>query len=280
MKTIVAITIFGACIISMISAINVDANCNAKIQQFKDCHEKIRDQRQNEAKTRDAAIEGCYKASGCTAPPRDQKPNDPDRQKKEACMKDMMIALKAQVQTCVQGKVSGLTLPSDSNRDRKEGDNRGFKGGHGDKGIQQACGTNTGAVATVKACIKKAFTNAQSGQDQEKTRFDNNCKSKAQCDAILGSCKVQLDAAKKAVCECGQQVHGDAAARAKVKAATPSCAGVADPKQRQGGPPKSGKQRSCDDDSGKTDYCKEGYEKFKADRQAKGGQKRPGDDGH
>jgi len=159
MKTIVAIGIFGACLFGTISAITVDANCNAKIQQFKDCHAKIKDQRESDAKTKDVTIDGCYTASGCTPPDKEQKPNDPDRQKKEQCMKDVMTALKSQVQTCIQGKVQGLTIPQDAKRGDDE--HRGSKGGHGDKGIQQACGTNTAAVATVKACIQKAFASAK-----------------------------------------------------------------------------------------------------------------------
>jgi len=151
----------------------------------------------------------------------------------------------------------------------------GFKGGHGDKGIQQACGTNTAAVATVKACIQKAHTSAHSGPDQEKTRFDNNCKAKAQCDQILGTCKAQLDEAKKALCECGQAAHEDSVS---LRATTPSCKGLEAPKPRPGG--QQGKQKACGDDSGKPDYCKEGFEKFQADRKAKGGKGRPGADGH
>jgi len=276
MKTIVAIAIFGACIFGMTSALQIDASCNAKIQQFRDCGEKSRAQRETESKTRDQAIEACYKTSGCTAPVREEK-QDPDRQKKEACQKDIQVALKAKVQTCVQGKIQGLTFPQDEKR-REEG-HRGSRGGHDDKGIQKACGTNTAAVATVKACIKSA--SPPSGPDQQKARFDQNCKARAQCDAILDvKCKSQLDEAKKALCECGQQAHADASAQATLRATTPSCAGLPAPKPRQGGQPE--KQRSCDE-SGKVDYCKEGFDKFQADRKAQEaarGGKHPGGDGH
>lgn len=269
MKTIVAIAIFGACLFGMTSAIiTVDANCNTKIQQYRDCGQKMRDQRESEAKAREDAEKSCFTSNGCTAPGQGQGGNDPDRQKREQCNKDVEVALKAQVQTCVQGKVSGLTFPNDGGK--REEHRRGGGRGGADKMIQQACGSNAAAVPAVKACLQKA--RPQSTPDQERARFNDNCKAKAQCDAILngGPCKAQLDQARTALCQCGQQVEGS---KASIRTSTPSCAGLPAPQQRPGG--QGGQQRSCDN-SGKPDYCQLGFDKFQADRQAN----RQGGNGH
>jgi len=260
---IVAIAIFGACILgSNAAGLTVDATCNTKIQAFRDCHVKISEGRKAEAKTRDDAIQACYKTSGCT--PAVEAPSA-DRQKFEACMKDTMTALGTQVKTCVQGKVTGLTVP-DAKHDG--GEHRGF-GRHGDKEITKACGTNTAAVATVKTCIQQAHTNGQSGPDQEKARFDNNCKAKADCDTGLGAdCKTKLDGIEQAMCECSQAAHSNLET---VRSSTPSCASLPAPKGgAKGG--QGGKQRSCDG-SAKKDYCQLGYDAFQADKKANAGKR-------
>jgi len=272
MKTVVALAIFGACIFGMTSAVTIDAACNGKIQAFKDCHSKIRDQHINDAKQKEAAVDACYTASSCTPPGQGAKPADADRAKKEQCMKDISVTLKAQVEKCVSDKVQGLTLPHDNkNGDEHRG---GMRGGHGDKAIQQACGTNTAAVATVKACIQ-AKAGAQSGPDADRARFDSNCKAKSQCDSLApdAACKAQLDQAHQTLCECGQTARGN---MAQLHTSTPSCAGLPEPKQRSGG-----KQKSCDASSTpQPDICKDGFDKWQANRKAHQGQKPPGSDGH
>jgi len=95
---------------------------------------------------------------------------------------------------------------------------------------------------------------------------------------IDAKCQTQLDAAKQALCECGQSV-ATPTARASLRASTPSCAGLPAQKQGGGGGGQDGKQRSCDGSS-QTDYCKAGFDKYQADKKAKMGQKRPGGDGH
>jgi len=264
MQTIVAIAFFSVCICSLTSAF--DASCNAKFEQFKACHKKIGDGRVAEAKTRDSAIKACYQSSGCTAPP-EAKSADANREKNQACMKDVMKTLKETVKTCVQGKVQGLTIPSDAGHGGPGGHEGGW-GGHGHN-PEKACGTNTAAAATLKTCIQNAHKSAQSGSDQEKSRFDANCKAKADCEAVLGSCKASLDEVEKAMCECGEQIHsGDALTNARKTA--PSCQGLPEP-QHKGGPgggrPK--KQGSCGE--AKKDYCKLGFDAFQADKKARGG---------
>jgi len=266
---IIAIVIFGACIFSMTSAITVDASCNAKIQQFRDCNQKIRDQRESEAKTKEDAMKACFTSSGCTPPGEDGK-RDP---KKEQCFKDVEAALKAKVETCVQSKIQGITFPQDKPGEEHRGGPRGgARGGHGDKGLEQACSNNAGNVAKVKACLQTA-RGPPSTPDQQKQHFDSNCKSRAQCDAILDDkCKTQLDAAKQAVCQCGQQVNADASARATLFGSTPSCQGVQAPQPRPGGGGGGQQPKSCDD-SGKKDYCKLGFDAWQADKKShQGGQ--------
>jgi len=260
---IIAMVIFGASILSTISAITIDAGCNAKIQQFRDCNQKIRDQRESEQKTKEDAMKACFTSNGCTAPGQGGQ-MDP---KKEQCFKDVEANLKTKVETCVQGKIQGLVFPQDSKPQGEHRGGGGARGGHGDQGLQQACSNNAGNVAKVKACIQAA-RGPQSTPDQDKTRFDSNCKSRGQCDAILDAkCKSSLDAAKQAVCECGQQIHADASARAAVFTSTPSCQGMSAPKPRQGGPQQ---QKSCDE-SGKKDYCKLGFDAWQADKKSKQG---------
>jgi len=268
MKTIVALIIFGACIFSTISAITVDAGCNAKIQQFRDCNQKIRDRRESEQQTKEQAMKACFTSSGCTTPGGEGGQRDP---KKEQCFKDVELTLKTKIETCVQGKIQGLAMPHDNKPQEEHRGDRGGqggpRGGHGDQGLQQACSNNAGNVAKVKACIQSA-RGPPSTPDQERARFDDNCKARAQCDTILdANCKSSLDAAKQAVCQCGQQVQADASARATVFTSTPSCQGVTAPKPRQGG---QGGQKSCDD-SGRKDYCKLGFDAWQADKKSKQG---------
>jgi len=259
MNPIVAIAILGACICGWTSAIDFDVTCNAKIQQFRDCHVKIRQGREAEAKTRDSAIQQCYTTSGCT-PPVQGAGNDASRQQREQCMKDVMGALKAEIKTCVQGKLPGLQIPDDAGK----GPEGGHRGGFGKHDPAKACGSNSAAAATLKTCIQNAHSGAQSGPDQEHTRFDANCKAKADCDAILGAqCQDDMQNVETALCQCGQQLRtGDTLANAKKN--TPSCSGLTEG-QHQGGPPK-GAQGSCD---ARKDYCKLGYDTWKADRAAR-----------
>jgi hypothetical protein len=260
MKMFVAIVI--ACIFSMTTAITIDAGCNAKIQQFRDCNQKIRDQRESEQKTKEQAMKACFTSNSCS-PPGEGGQRDP---KKEQCFKDVELNLKTKVETCVKGKIQGLVFPQD-NKPHEE-HRGGPRGGHGDKGLEQACNNNAGNVAKVKTCIQSA-RGPQSTPDQERLRFDSNCKARTQCDAILdANCKSSLEAAKQAVCQCGQQIHADATSRAAVFSSTPSCQGISAPTPRQGG--QGGQQKSCDD-SGKKDYCKLGFEAWQADKKSKQG---------
>jgi len=256
MNAIVALVMLGACIGMTLA---FDPNCNAKIASFKDCHKKIKDQHEQDAQTREAAISACYTASSCTPPGQGGRTEDP---KREQCRKDIEVHIKADMEKCVTDKVHGLVIPQDNNAHGVKEDHRGMRGGHGDKGVEKACGTNTAGVAAVKACIKAHA--GQGGQDP-KARFDANCKAKKDCDAVLGSCKNDLEEAHKAICDCQESMHGSDA-RAKLEASTPSCAGITQGGPHQGGGPK-GTPKPCDG-AGQKDPCAGSYDDWQKARAA------------
>jgi len=277
MKIIVALVIFGACIFSTISAqtttsaLTIDSGCNVKIQQFRDCDKKIWDQRQSERENIDSDLSDCFETSGCpVAGPLLAEIG------RGRCYKDVKAVQHGKIKICVQTKIQGLTLPQDNQTDEEH---RGKRRSIINKLVNESCSkarNPASAELSIRACFAKVRNESRLTPDQAKQRFDSNCKAKAQCDAILdANCKTQLDAAEKAFCECRQQVHDSESETDRVVlfASTPSCAGITAP---EGFWSTYGqKQKSCDNSGGK-DYCKLGFDAWKADQKAKKSNKQGG----
>jgi len=290
MKSVV-IALLGVCLIEIASAA-FDVSCNAKIQSFKDCHVKIRAQHESEASARlqarqaeENAIDTCYHASGCTPPVPGQGGNNEKFKDRVECSKDVQNSLKPKIQECVAKKVPGFNLPGEQNR--QDGERQGFQGGrkHDQDSIQKACGSNTAAVATVKACIATARKNngpaggGKNSQADAEARFNANCKVKQDCEAQLGvKCKDELEKAEEALCECHQQVRNDQNLVSQARAASSACKNLPAPKANAG--QGQGQGRSCGANQGKKDWCKEGYQAFVNDKKSHQKQGGGGGDHH
>jgi len=246
-------------------ALGASVNCDGQIQKYQQCENTIRDNRQAEMKSKmdsaKPAMEKCFKDNGCQVPEQEQHQPKNNNGKNQQCHQDLNASLKGKVQECIRKTSPGFNFPAENHKqDEHEGGMR-MKGGK--KAFETACGGSADKVKAVQACIKQNGHGNTLSEQQRKDRFEKNCQEKAKCETDLGGCRAQLDGLKKAICQCNQEVRTEANLNA-ARAATPSCAGQ---EAGKGGKKKGNEQRSCDGGQ-KKDWCKEGYEAWKANQAA------------
>jgi len=250
----------GACALQYVRAATV--NCDSQISAFRQCEDRLRDSRQNEAKQKmdstKPAIEKCFKDNGCQVPQAPQP--RPDEGKKEQCRKDINDHLKTKVQECVRSKTSAsFTFPPQQDRrhDEREG---AFRGGK--KEVEESCGGSADKAKAVTACIKKSHQPLS--EQQKKERFEKNCQDRKQCDNQLGGCRSKLDDLKKAVCQCNKDTRTEANLSA-ARTASGSCSGL--PPSKKNNQKKQGQEHDCN--GPEKDWCAEGYDAWKKEQESR-----------
>jgi len=182
----------------------------------------------------------------------DQSKNSAARQQREQCHKDLNLALKAQVRSCVRKTNPNFEFPPEEEQTPPN------KLKHAKKGLEKACQGSSDKAKLVEACIKTTRPPTLT-PDQQKQRFNDNCQKKKQCETALGACHAQLDALKQTVCHCNQDARLDANVDS-TRASTSSCHGLTENAKKGKGTKHQGTKRPCSNDDQDKDWCAEGYE--------------------
>jgi len=236
------------------------SDCDSKIAAYRQCTDQIRHDRQAEIKKKSddekPVIEKCFTTNGCTVPgdKSDQSNNSATRQQREQCHKDLNVALKAQVRTCVRKTNPNFEFPPDE--DQTPGMS---KMKNGKKGLEKACKGSADKAKAVETCIKTSRPDKGLTPDQQKQRFDENCQKKNHCENALGNCRPQLEALKQTVCQCNQDARLDANVDS-ARASTPSCKGLTENGKKG---KQQGTKRPCTHNDQEKDWCTEGYDAWK-----------------
>jgi len=243
--------------------------CDAQIQQFRQCTDKIRDERQAETKKKldemKPAHDQCFKSAGCQAPADEDEPKsnkNGDHEKQQQCHKDINQSLKSKVRDCVRKTHPSFDFPPENQKQDKQGGFKRMKGGK--KDIEKACGGSADKIKAVEDCLKKN-KQAKPTEDQQKQRFQQNCDNKKKCETSLGSCRATLDKLQSTVCQCNQDTRSDANLQS-ARSSTPSCQALPTPKpgkqQKQKNKPTCGARKD-------EDWCTKGYDSWKESQKAK-----------
>jgi hypothetical protein len=259
MHSRIAILLIGVCAFAYVCS--AADPCDAPIQQFRQCTDKIRDDRQAESKKKvdelKSAHDQCFTSAGCKAQvDEDEQNKNANHEKQQQCHKDINASLKSKVRECVRKLHPSFDFPPEDQKQDKQG--RKIRGGK--KDIEKACGGVADKMKAVEDCLKSKRLAKQS-EDQQKQRFEQNCANKKKCETALGtSCRTALDKLQTDVCQCNQDTRSDATLQA-ARLSTPSCQALPTPK-----PGKQQKQKTkptCGARKDSNDWCTKGYDAWK-----------------